>query len=48
MSISEQTLAESRELAGRYPKARSGIVPMLHLMQAEVGLGNSEVIEACA
>ena len=48
MSISEQTLAESRELAGRYPKARSGIVPMLHLMQAEVGMVNSEVIEACA
>lgn len=48
MSISEQTLAESRELAGRYPKARSGIVPMLHLMQAEVGMVNSDVIEACA
>ena len=48
MSLSEQIMAESRELAGRYPQARSALVPMLHLMQSEIGMVNSEVIEACA
>ena len=48
MSISDQIMAESRELAGRYPQARSALVPMLHLMQSETGMVNSEVIEACA
>ncbi len=48
MSLSDQIMAESRELAGRYPQARSALVPMLHLMQSEIGMVNSEVIEACA
>lgn len=48
MSISDQIMAESRELAGRYPQARSALVPMLHLMQSETGMVSSEVIEACA
>lgn len=48
MSLSDQIMAESRELAGRYPQARSALVPMLHLMQSETGMVNSGVIEASA
>ena len=33
-TISEQTYAELREIAARYPQARSGLLPMLHLVQS--------------
>jgi NADH-quinone oxidoreductase subunit E len=46
--ISEQTMAELREIAGRYPQARSGLLPMLHLVQSAEGRVTSEGIEACA
>ncbi len=46
--ISEETMAELREIAGRYPQARSGLLPMLHLVQSVEGRVTSEGIEACA
>jgi NADH-quinone oxidoreductase subunit E len=46
--ISEQTMAELREIAGRYPQARSGLLPMLHLVQSAEGRVTAEGIEACA
>jgi NADH-quinone oxidoreductase subunit E len=48
MSISEQTRAELAELAGRYPVARSALLPMLHLVQAEEGYVSPDGIAACA
>jgi NADH-quinone oxidoreductase subunit E len=48
MSISETTRAELAELAGRYPEARSALLPMLHLVQSEEGFVSPEGIAACA
>jgi NADH-quinone oxidoreductase subunit E len=42
------TLAELREIAARYPQARSGLLPMLHLVQSTEGRVTPEGIEACA
>jgi NADH-quinone oxidoreductase subunit E len=46
--LSETTLAELREIAARYPQARSGLLPMLHLVQSAEGRITPEGIEACA
>jgi NADH-quinone oxidoreductase subunit E len=46
--LSEATYAELREIAGRYPQARSGLLPMLHLVQSTEGRVTPEGIEACA
>jgi NADH-quinone oxidoreductase subunit E len=46
--ISEQTYAELREIAARYPQKRSGLLPMLHLVQSTAGQITPEGIEACA
>ena len=43
-----ETLAEMRELAGRYPQARSALLPMLHLVQSVDGCVTQRGIEACA
>jgi NADH-quinone oxidoreductase subunit E len=48
MSISETTRAELAELAGRYPQARSALLPMLHLVQSEEGYVSPAGIAACA
>ncbi len=48
MAISETTRAELAELAGRYPQARSALLPMLHLVQSEEGFVSPEGIAACA
>jgi len=42
------TRAEMTELAGRYPRARSALLPMLHLVQSVEGRVTSRGIEACA
>jgi NADH-quinone oxidoreductase subunit E len=47
-SIGEATIAELRELAGRYPQARSALLPMLHLVQSVDGRISPAGIEACA
>jgi len=46
--LSDATYAELREIAARYPQARSGLLPMLHLVQASEGRITPEGIEACA
>lgn len=48
MSLDESTLGELRELMGRYPQARSALLPMLHLVQSVQGSVTSEGIETCA
>ena len=48
MAIDDKTYAELVEIAARYPQARSGLLPMLHLMQASEGRITPEGIEACA
>jgi NADH-quinone oxidoreductase subunit E len=48
MAISETTRGELAELAGRYPEARSALLPMLHLVQSEQGYVSPEGIGACA
>jgi NADH-quinone oxidoreductase subunit E len=46
--LDEKTWAELREIAARYPEARSGLLPMLHLVQSAEGRITPEGIEACA
>lgn len=48
MTLSTETLGELREIAGRYPQKRSGLLPMLHLVQASEGRITPDGIEACA
>lgn len=47
-NIDEQTYAELRELAGRYPQPRSALLPMLHLVQSVDGRISPRGIEVCA
>jgi NADH-quinone oxidoreductase subunit E len=47
-AIDEKTWAELEEIAARYPEKRSGLLPMLHLVQAVQGRVTPEGIEACA
>jgi NADH-quinone oxidoreductase subunit E len=42
------TWAELEVIAARYPQARSGLLPMLHLVQSVEGRVTSRGIEACA
>ena len=46
--LDDKTLGELREIAARYPHARSGLLPMLHLVQSVEGRVTSRGIEACA
>ena len=48
MTLSETTIAELQEVAARYPEPRSGLLPMLHLVQSAEGRVTAEGIEACA
>src|SRR3954453_13533457 len=48
MALSETTREQARELMARYPKPRSALLPMLHLVQAEEGYVTSEGIGLCA
>ena len=40
--------SELEQIAARYPEARSGLLPMLHLVQSVEGRVTAEGIEACA
>ncbi|GAA5145033.1 hypothetical protein GCM10023340_13660 [Nocardioides marinquilinus] len=44
----DSTIAELREIAARYPEKRSGLLPMLHLLQSVQGRVTPEGIEVCA
>ncbi len=48
MAIDQTTYAELEEIAARYPERRSGLLPMLHLVQSAQGRVTPEGIEACA
>jgi NADH-quinone oxidoreductase subunit E len=48
MSISDTTREQAREIIARYPQARSALLPMLHLMQAEEGYVSADGISLCA
>ena len=46
--LDDKTRAELEQIAARYPEARSGLLPMLHLVQSVQGRITPEGIEACA
>lgn len=46
--LSEETLHTAKRLMGRYPDARSALLPMLHLVQAEHGFVSREGIREVA
>src|SRR5215475_4197557 len=52
MALSEQTRArlapQAAEIIGRYPRARSALLPLLHLVQAEEGYVSDDGISFCA
>lgn len=48
MTLTQETHAELREIAARYPEPRSGLLPMLHLVQSVEGRVTAEGIEVCA
>jgi len=47
-ALTDECLAELREIAGRYPQSRSALLPMLHLVQSVSGHVTPEGIETCA
>ena len=48
MALESTTIEELREIAARYPEKRSGLLPMLHLVQSVEGRITPEGIELCA
>ena len=46
--LDPKTYAELEEIAARYPQKRSGLLPMLHLVQSAEGRITAAGIEACA
>lgn len=48
MTIEQKTIDELTEIGARYPHARSGLLPMLHLVQSVEGRITPEGIEICA
>jgi NADH-quinone oxidoreductase subunit E len=47
-SLSDRTRAEIREIIARYPKPRSALLPMLHLVQSVEGYVTPEGVALCA
>ncbi|GGF50965.1 NADH-quinone oxidoreductase subunit E [Marmoricola endophyticus] len=47
-ALPAEVWAELEEIAARYPQKRSGLLPMLHLVQAHEGMVTPAGIEACA
>jgi NADH-quinone oxidoreductase subunit E len=48
MTLTQETYGELEAIAARYPEARSGLLPMLHLVQSVEGRITPDGIEACA
>jgi NADH-quinone oxidoreductase subunit E len=52
MALSEEARArlapQAAEIIGRYPKTRSALLPLLHLVQSEEGYVSEDGIEFCA
>ncbi len=47
-ALDDTTREEARQIIARYPKARSALLPMLHLVQSEEGYVTPEGIALCA
>jgi NADH-quinone oxidoreductase subunit E len=47
-NITAETMAEMRQIAARYPKPRSAVLPVLHLIQSVDGRVSPAGVEACA
>ncbi len=48
MALSDETRELARELIARYPKPRSALLPLLHLVQSDEGYVTPEGIGLCA
>lgn len=48
MPLTDQTRAEARDLAARYPDPRSAVLPILHLVQSEENRVTPDGIALCA
>ena len=48
MPLTDETRVAVRELMGRYPRPRSALLPMLHLVQSEEGYVTPEGVRFCA
>src|SRR2546422_5077868 len=48
MSLTEDTRLRAREIVARYPRPRSALLPMLHLVQAEEGYVSPAGVALCA
>jgi NADH-quinone oxidoreductase subunit E len=48
VAFSEATRARAQEIIARYPQPRSGLLPLLHLVQAEEGYVSADGIAFCA
>jgi len=48
VSLSDATRETAREIAARYPKSRSALLPILHLVQSDEGYVSSEGVALCA
>ncbi|MBA3279544.1 MAG: NAD(P)H-dependent oxidoreductase subunit E, partial [Geodermatophilaceae bacterium] len=46
--LTEQTRREAREIIARYPRPRSALLPMLHLVQSVQGYVSSAGVALCA
>jgi NADH-quinone oxidoreductase subunit E len=46
--LTEQTRAEAREIVARYPRSRSALLPMLHLVQSVQGYVSPDGIALCS
>jgi NADH-quinone oxidoreductase subunit E len=48
MPLTDQTRQRAREIIARYPKSRSALLPMLHLVQSEEGFVSADGVALCA
>ena len=48
MSLTDDTRAKARAIIAKYPKTRSALLPMLHLVQAEEGYVTPDGVAFCA
>ena len=48
MPLTDHTRARAREIVARYPRARSALLPMLHLVQSEEGYVSADGVGFCA
>jgi len=48
MALSEETRRLAEEIVARYPKPRSALIPLLHLVQSDAGYVTPEGVGLCA